>query len=80
MVLKYPEPPRMYTNYEYIFGKISSGYKQSKYNYTVVSKIPRFSWLPNYLYTLILYNEDLDQYELLEKKDIENLTENFAYK
>ena len=79
MVLKKTDIPRVLTNYEYIFGKHSTGYKQTKNNYEIIAKIPKYSWLPDHIYTLILLNKDTGKYELIDKKNIEDLTENFCY-
>lgn len=79
MALLNPDFPNCFTNYENIFGELSSAYNKVKHNYEVIAKVPRYSWNPNHMYTLVVYNKDDDRYELIEKKGIEDLTENFCY-
>lgn len=79
MVLKNTDIPRMLTNYEYIFGKHSTGYKKTKSEYEIIAKISKYSWMSDHIYTLIVYNKNTDKYEIIEKKNIEDLTENFCY-
>lgn len=75
----YPDFPRVYTGRENVFGMLSSGYKKTHNNLTVLYKVPRFSNMPNHLYTLFCYDEDNDSYCMIEKKNLEDLTEVYGY-
>ena len=61
MALLKPDFPNCFTNYENIFGELSSAYNKVKHNYEVIAKVPRYSWNPNHMYTLIVYNKDDDR-------------------
>lgn len=74
-----PEIPRVRTGYEKVFGQLSTKYRKTKSNYKVVGKVPRFSKDTNHLYTIFLYNEDEDSYEVIEKQNFENLTEKYGF-
>ena len=77
--LNEPQFPRVFTNYENIFGKNSSGLVKARSNYTVVKKIDKFADRPGYIFATILYDEDNDFYDIIFKKQSEDLTENFGY-
>lgn len=77
--LKNGEPPFVFTHYENIFGRLSSGLVTSDHDYEIVAKIDKFSHKPNYLYTLFMYDEEHDYYSCVTKKISENLTEKFGY-
>ena len=74
------EPPQVFTSYENIFGQNSSSLVVSDDDYEVVAKIDRFEDNPNYMYALIIYNEEKNFYHVIFKKISENLTEKFGYK
>lgn len=77
--LNNPQFPKVFTNYENIFGKYSSGLVSAKRNYKVINKIDKFEDKPGYLYATFLYDEENDFYDLIIKKHSEALTENFGY-
>lgn len=79
VVLKNPDFPRVFTNNENIFGKHSSGYKEAKSDLVVHAIIPRYRNTPKHLYTVIVYNTEKDIYEIIEKKNIEDLTEKYGF-
>ena len=74
--LNEPQFPRVFTNYENIFGKNSSGLVKARSNYTVVKKIDKFADKPGYIFATVLYDEDNDFYDIIFKKQSEDLTEN----
>lgn len=79
--LENPDFPKVFTNYENLVGKYSTAYYKSKNKVKVVAKIPRFKDLDeNHLYTLITYDEENDKYDMIMKKNVEDLTEKFGYK
>lgn len=76
-----PEVPKVFTNYENVIGDNSTGYNRSKHNYEVVDKIPKYTddIDENHLYSLIVYDEKHDTYDIINKKIVENLTEKFGF-
>lgn len=72
-----PDVGRVQTGNERIFGKYSRGYRQLEGIWKVVDKIEKFE--NGFLYTLILYNEEKDLYDMIEKPIAENPTERYAY-
>lgn len=75
--LSEPEFPRVYTGYETMVGRHSTGLKRSKTNCKVTHKIRRFE--NDHLYSLVLYDEENDRYDIIHKKVVEDLTEKFGY-
>lgn len=74
------EHPKVFTNYEKIFGKYSSSLVTADKNYTVYKKIDKFADYPNHLYMLFLYCEEDNSYDVVYKKISEELTEKFSYR
>lgn len=75
------EPPLISTHNENIVGKHSCGYKDTKSKLTVIKKIVKFEELlehPN-VYTLIVYNSEKDEYDVISRNVFEDLVENFGY-
>lgn len=75
-----PDFPKVFTNYENIVGKNSTGYYKAKSNLEVIAKIPKFG-MDNrqHLYLLFVYDNKKDKYSIIEKKIVEDLTEKFGY-
>lgn len=73
------EFPKVPTGYEDMVGKYSSGIQRAKRNYVVIKKIYKFKE-NNHLYTLIIQDKDTGEYDVIEKKIVEDLTEKFGYK
>ena len=76
-----PDFPRVFTNYENVFGKHSTGYYKAKSNLKIINKISRFENGDDddHLYLLFVYDESADRYDIIEKKVFEDLTEKFGY-
>lgn len=76
-----PDFPKVFTNYENIVGKYSTGYYQAKSNLKVVDKICRYVDGKNddHSYFLFVYDEDKDYYDIIIKKNVEDLTEKFGF-
>lgn len=76
-----PEYPKVSTNFENMVGKYSTGYFKSDSRYKIVKKISKFDndEYRNHIYYLLVYDEEKDYYDLIEKKNVENLTERFGY-
>ena len=74
-----PEFPKVFTEYENMVGKYSTGIKKASREWRIVDKIYRFEE-GNHLYTLIVKDEVTGYYDIIEKKLVENLTEKFGFR
>ena len=76
-----PDFPYVFTNYENIVGKYSTGYYRAKEDLVVVDKIPKFQngRFDDHLYLLFVYDERNDKYDVIEKRIVEDLTEKFGF-
>ena len=77
--LNHPEFPRVFTNYENIFGDLSSSIYKAKSDAEVIRIVPKFEWAPKHLYTVFLYDKKKNYYFCIIKKIAEELTEKFGY-
>ena len=78
LVLDNPEVAHIMTGYENTFGKYNHAFKMLKGLWEVKDIIPKFG--NNIVYMMVLYNEETDTYDMVEKQCAENLTEKFGYK
>ena len=78
LVLDNPEVAHIMTGYENTFGKYNHAFKRLDGLWEVKDIIPKYG--NNIVYTIILYNEETDTYDMVEKQCAENLTEKFGYK
>jgi hypothetical protein len=78
VVLKEPEFPRVFTNYENEVGKYSSSYYKPKEDLKIIAKISKFSSQPNINYVLIV-KDSKGKYDIIERKIGEKLTEGYCY-
>lgn len=78
VVLKEPDFPRVFTNYENEVGRYSSSYKQIKGQLKVVAKISKFSSNPDVNYILVVKDQN-NRYDVIERKIGEKLTEGYCY-
>lgn len=80
--LNNPDFPKVFTNYENIVGKYSTGYYKAKDDLKVIDKIAKFNneEFNNHLYLLFLYDKKHDSYSVIQKKIVEDLTEKFGFK
>lgn len=76
-----PDFPKVFTNYENVVGKYSTGYYKAKNNLQVYDIIPRFEdgVHDKHLYLMFTYNKENDYYDVIEKKIVEDLTEKYGY-
>jgi DNA-directed RNA polymerase beta subunit len=76
-----PDFPKVFTNYENIVGKYSTGYYQAKEELQVIDKISRFQNGVNdaHSYLLFTYDKKNDRYDVIFKKNVEDLTEKFGF-
>ena len=79
LVLKHGEMPIIQTGFENEFGRNSSSYKTSDYNFRVLYKIPKFSFRPDVYYYLILQNLDTGEYDVMERVFAKHNTESYGY-
>lgn len=79
VTLNKPEFPRLFTNYENTFGKLSSSHYEAEDDLVVYKIIPKFEWDPKHLYIVFLYNPKKNKYTCISKKIAEELTEKFGY-
>ena len=77
--LNHPEFPRVFTNYENVFGDLSSSIYKAKHDCEVIKIVPKFEWNPKHLYVVFLYDKEANQYFCIIKKLAEELTEKFGY-
>lgn len=77
-----PEIPAVFTGAEKIVGDNSSGYKKTKNPVEIVAKVAKFSDIldePNEYY-LFTYDKKNKVYDVISRKEYENLTEVYGFK
>ena len=74
-----PEFPRVFTEYENMVGKYSTGIKKARKEWRIIDKIYKFE-KGNHLYTLIVKDEATGEYDVIQKKLVEDLTEKFGFR
>ena len=79
--LENPDFPGFFTNGENTVGKYSSAHKEAKHKTTVFRKIIKYGDILDtpYVYTLFVFDEKKNEYDVITRKDAENLTENFGF-
>lgn len=77
--LNHPEFPRVFTNYENVFGDLSSSIYKAKHDCKVVKIVSKFEWTPKHLYVIFLFDKKEKKYFCITKKIAEELTEKFGY-
>ena len=77
--LNEPEHPKVFTNYEKVFGNLSSSIKRAKSNFKVIDKISKFKSNPKHLYFMFIYDKENDKYDVIIKRNSVELTEKFGY-
>lgn len=78
--LNNPDIPKYCSGYENVVGKYSSSNVRSDGKKKVAYKVQRFSEFPDFLYYLFTYDEENDMYDVIEKKNIDNLTETYGFR
>lgn len=81
MTLLHPDIPYLFTHNENLVGDHSSGYKEAKKDYEVYKKISKFADIVDepFVYELIVYDKEKDEYDVIHRKSHEDLTEAFGY-
>lgn len=72
-----PEVPHVMTGYENATGKFNHSFKMMNGIWEVKAIIPKFK--SNLVYMMVLYNQETDTYDMVEKQIAENLTEKFGF-
>lgn len=78
-VLKNPEMPIVQTGYEIRFGDRSSSIIKAENELEVIDKISKFSDRPNHHYYLILRDLKTGEFDYIERKEYNHITESFGY-
>ena len=81
MTLLHPDIPYLFTHNENLVGDHSSGYKEAKKDYEVYRRISKFEDIVDkpFVYELIVYDKEKDEYDVIHRKSHEDLTEAFGY-
>ena len=81
MTLLHPDIPYLFTHNENLVGDHSSGYKEAKKDYEVYKRISKFADIVDapFVYELIVYDKEKDEYDVIHRKSHEDLTEAFGY-
>lgn len=79
LTLVNPDVPRLSTGWENVLGKLNKNqsYKQLDGSWVVKDIIRKFQ--NGEIYTLVLYNNDTDTYDMIEKQIAESLNEKFGF-
>lgn len=73
-----PELPRVGTGYENAFGDRSSSLISTDKQLLVIHKISKFSFDPNRFYYMIVLDPENNQFDVIERKDYEHITESYG--
>lgn len=79
MTLLNPEFPKVFTEYENMTGKYSTGIQRARRQWRVYGKSYKFEE-GNHLYTLFVKDEATGYYDIIQKKVVEDLTEKFGFR
>ena len=76
-----PDFPFVFTNVENIVGEGSAGYKKVDNRCKVYKKIVKFEDILDHptRYSLFIYDEVKNKYDVIDRKELEDLTENFGF-
>lgn len=74
-----PEAPIITTGYENQLGYLSSNFIKADREYKVITKIPKYSFAPNYHYWLILSADNGKYFTVIERTPYCHITEFFGY-
>lgn len=78
--LNRPQHPLVFTNWENTYGDQSTYIYRSKGELEVVKKIKKFDEIPteNQTYALFVYDKTKNEYDVIERKEVENLPEKYG--
>ena len=83
LAINEPEFPMLFDGKENVEGKYSTYYTEAKKKYKVIDIIKKYDqrFKGNVKFALMfLYNEDDDEYRVVERREVENLSEHFGFK
>lgn len=72
-----PEIPAVCTGYEQMFGKYSTTYRKINKKLKIVKKIDKY---PEYVYTLIVYDQNTDTYDIITRNEVRNMGEHYGFR
>ncbi len=74
------EVPIFGTGYETQYGEYSSSYvKLETGDYEILAKIPKFSWVPEHHYFLLIREVNGTKLDIIERKEYTHVTESYGY-
>lgn len=79
VMLDNPESPRNFTGYEKIFGKYLNSYEKADKTWEIIGKVVRHSSFPEMMYTLILKEKGVDNYDIVKVSHYEKLSDQHGY-
>lgn len=74
------EIPVYSTGWENTVANYSDSYKEAEDDLVVIKKITKFPLYHNSPYMLLVYNKNKEQYDIIERMALENLTEHYCYR
>lgn len=77
--LSNPDVPYVSTGFEDQFGEYSSSNIIADRNYTVLARIPKFTFKPYNHYYLIIIDDEKHELGVIERKEYQHLSEAFGY-
>ena len=79
LVLSKGDVPYLATGYENRFGELSSSRFTFPANATIIAQIPKFSYIPNHDYYLIVLIPSTNELHCIERKPYKYITESYGY-
>lgn len=73
------EPPLVSTGYENEFGEYSSAFGVTDRDKYVIAKIPKFSWIPNHHYIMVVVDNETNVVDIIERISYKHITESHGY-
>ena len=74
-----PEVPIIETGYEDQFGENSSNFIRASNNFKLIAKIPKFSYIPGHHYFVLMYDEENNYMDVMERKSYQHISEFYGY-
>jgi len=73
------EVPLLGTGYEPLFGEYSSSFIRTDSEYDVIERVEKFGQIPGHHYYLIVFNKKKQEFDMIERKSYEHITESYGY-
>ena len=74
-----PEVPLLGSGFENQFGYFSSSFVSAETDYVVLAKIPKFSFMPDHHYFMIVQDMHTGMYDVIERVVYNHITETYGY-